>query len=178
MKTAIIVGHTQLKQGAYSPYLNQSEWQFNTTIADLLKDVTTTFFYDTYNWGYTTMVKRLAQRINTQNFDLILELHFNASKSSKANGCEALYYFENSTAKQLGTYYCQLMEQELGLKKRGAKGLRNKEQRGFAALFYPKPTTLILEPFFGTNPEDCKKINPAVYTTIIKEVINHYKKEL
>lgn len=178
MKTAIIVGHTQSKQGAYSPYLKQTEWKFNTMVADLLKDVTTTFFYDTYDLGYTAMVKKLAQQVNNQNFDLILELHFNASKSSQAQGCEALYYHKNTTAKKLGNYYCQLMEEAFGLRNRGAKGLYKKEQRGFAALFYPKPTTLILEPFFGTSPEDCDKIDAAVYANIIKQIINQYKEKL
>ncbi|WP_136464944.1 N-acetylmuramoyl-L-alanine amidase [Flagellimonas onchidii] len=181
MKVAIVIGHTKLRQGAYSPHLNITEWEFNKIIAERLEDVATVFCYDSYNGGYTSMIKRMARRINRQKFDLVLELHFNAAESKQANGCEALYYFNNPYAKLLGEDFCELMEIAFNIKNRGAKALYGKHQRGFAAVYYPKPTTLILEPFFGSNSEDCKKLNQHgdwnKYVTVIKDLIRKYRNE-
>lgn len=180
-KIAIVVGHTKLRQGAYSPYLKMSEWQFNRIIAEKLKDVATVFYYDSYNRGYTSMVKKNARKINKGRFDLVLELHFNAAASKRANGCEALYYFNNWHAKELAEYFCELMEIALKMKNRGAKALYGKHQRGFAAVYYPRPTTLILEPFFGSHQEDCSRMNNAgwldKYVTVIKDVIRKHNSE-
>lgn len=175
MKTAIIIGHTKLRPGAYSPYLNINEWTLNKRIAECLSDLATIYTYDSYHLGYTRMVKRMASRINTKNYDLVLELHFNAADSPKANGCEALYYFKNQSARDLGEYFCELMEVRMGIKNRFSKPLYSKKQRGFAALYYPEPTTLILEPFFGTNAKDCARFSEVNYIEIIRELIKVYR---
>ena len=180
MKTAIIIGHTKIRQGATSAHLSvPTEWRFNQLIAEKLQSVATVFYYDSYNAGYTAMVKRMATRINAEKFDLVLELHFNASPEKSANGAEALYYFKNESAKELGKHFCELMHQKLGIKNRGVKALYGKHQRGFAAVYYPEATTLILEPFFGSNQNDCAKINAPgainTYVTIIKEIIKTYR---
>ncbi|WP_271782224.1 N-acetylmuramoyl-L-alanine amidase [Aquimarina algiphila] len=182
MKTAIIVGHTKRKQGAKSPYLSiPTEWRFNKLVAQKLQDVATVFYYDSYNTGYTGMVKRMAKQINREKFDLVLELHFNASESPQANGCEALYYFKNESAKALAGYFCELIEEELKIKNRGAKPLHGKSQRGFAAVYYPEATTLILEPFFGSNAYDCVRMNSLraidTYVQIIKNLIKVYRND-
>lgn len=175
MKTAIIIGHTKLRQGAYSPFLNISEWELNSAIAKSLQEVADIYYYDTYALGYTSMVKRMSKRINRCDYDLVLELHFNASDARRANGCEALYYFRNESARDLADYFGELMETRMGIKNRFAKPLYNKKQRGFAAVFYPKPTTLILEPFFGSSPEDCALFSRATYVRIIKDLIKVYR---
>ncbi|WP_281991227.1 N-acetylmuramoyl-L-alanine amidase [Aquimarina aggregata] len=180
MKTAIIVGHTKIRQGATSPYLCiPTEWRFNKLIAEKLREVATVFYYDSYTTGYTAMVKRMSRRINADKFDLVLELHFNAAAEETGHGAEALYYFKNEKAKELGSYFCELMEKRLKIKSRGVKALYNKHQRGFAAVYHPKPTVLILEPFFGSNQNDCLIMNNSgainTYITILKDIIKGYK---
>jgi N-acetylmuramoyl-L-alanine amidase len=171
MDTAIIIGHTSLKQGAYSSFLNSNEWDFNKRISESLKEVASIYTYDTYQFGYTSMVKRMANRINDKKHNLVLELHFNASESPNANGSEALYYFKNKSAQHLSECFTLLMNTEMGIKNRGAKALYSKNQRGYASVYYPKPTTLILEPFFGTNLNDCKLFNECAYVEVIKKLI-------
>ncbi|AXG70432.1 N-acetylmuramoyl-L-alanine amidase [Kordia sp. SMS9] len=182
MKVAIVIGHTKFKQGAYSRDLDTTEWKFNKMVAAHLKDIATIFYYDSYNLGYTSMVKRNAKKINTGNFDLVLELHFNAAESKQANGCEALYYFKNQKGKRLADFFCNLIEKKMGRKNRGAKALFGKHQRGFAAVFYPNPTTLILEPFFGTNRSDANAFRDyksiESYVSVIKETIKKFSYEV
>ena len=100
------------------------------------------------------MCKATAKKLD--KFDVVFELHFNASLTGKANGTEALYYFENRKGRELATRFVSLYcSSFFGSKSRGAKALVNDKQRGFWAVFYPKPTTIILEPFFGDNTSDC-----------------------
>ncbi|WP_051335959.1 N-acetylmuramoyl-L-alanine amidase [Aquimarina latercula] len=174
MKTAIVIGHTTLAQGAYSPFLKIREWAFNKCIAEELQDVADIYHYNPYNPSYTSRVQQLSKKINQGNYSLVLELHFNASKKPHANGCEALYYFENKSAKDWAKYFCELIHQGTGIKNRGAKPLYKKSQRGFAAVYYPEPTTLILEPFFGTNKKDCELFNEDMYILAIRELIKSY----
>ena len=84
---------------------------------------------------------------------IILELHYNAATPA-ANGCEVFHYYTNKTGKKLAENLCSYLSTEFGVKNRGAKAMVNKSQRGFWALFYPKATALLLEPFFGSNKSD------------------------
>lgn len=176
MKTAIVIGHTKGRKGAYSKYLKIHEYDLNKQIAEQLRDVADIYEYDTYNLGYTSMVKRNAKKLNKKDYDLVLELHFNAAESRQANGCEALYYFKNKRASKLAEDFCYLVNDMLGTKIRGAKALYSKKQRGYAAVYYPKATTLILEPFFGTNKDDCCFFIPELYVRLIRIFIEKIKK--
>lgn len=175
-KAAIVIGHTALRKGAYSPYLGMSEFDFNKKVAESLRDVSDIYTHESYNLGYTSMVKRTAAKINKNDYDLVLELHFNSSDKPEANGSEALCYFSNKKAKHLAIRFCELMADTYSIRPRGAKALYNKNQRGFAAVFYPKPTTLILEPFFGSNNKDVdlfiRKGGVKAYQYILKNLIH------
>ncbi len=171
-KVAIVVGHTKLRPGACSPYGIPCENKFNSIVAEHLKDIADIFYYDSYNWGYTSMVKRNAAKINKGNYELVIELHYNAA-SIQANGCETLYYYKNKVGKQLALKASQLISEEFNVKNRGAKALVNEKDRGFAAVYYPNPTTILLEPFFGSNPEDAAKFKcqEKRYSDIIRKLI-------
>lgn len=169
---AIVVGHTKLKPGACSPYGIECEFKFNSEVAKYLECIADIYFYDSYNLGYTSMVKRNAAKLNKKNYKLVIELHYNAA-SELANGTECLYYFANKKAKQLSELFCEMFCTEFHTTNRGAKALVNDKQRGFAAVFYPKATTLILEPFFGTNRGDVAKMkyNQSDYADMICDFI-------
>lgn len=176
-KTAVVIGHTEDSPGAKSPFNISAEWEFNFGIgADLnVRGMADIFLYDTYKKGYTSMVTRNAAQVNAGNYDLIIELHYNSSDNASANGCEALYYHkpdETFNEKKIAEYFCQRMHEELGLKNRGAKQL-TKNDRGYAATYYPKGDCLILEPFFGSNKSDVEKITEGYYKyiEIIEELI-------
>jgi N-acetylmuramoyl-L-alanine amidase len=167
MKIGLVIGHTGLSGGAYSNTLKSNEFNYNLKVANIIKKVLPeieVFTHQSYNLGYKAMCKATSKKLD--KFDVVFELHFNAS-NGKANGTEALYYFENRKGRELATRFVSLYCSTFRSKSRGAKALVNDKQRGFWAVFYPKPTTLILEPFFGDNPKDV--INEDAYASFLIE---------
>lgn len=171
-KIAIVVGHTKLRPGAKGIRI-PSEFDFNSRVAENLSDIADIYYYDSYNLGYKSMVKRNALKMNRKNYDLVLELHYNAA-TPQANGCEVFYYFNNKEGKNLATYFSRKISQVFEMRDRGAKAMVNKNQRGFWALFYPKATTLLLEPFFGSNSYDAEKFRgkECKYSELIREMLS------
>lgn len=171
-KVAIVVGHTKLKPGACSPYGIPCENIFNSEIARYLECIADIYYYDSYNLGYTSMVKRNAAKINKKDYGLVIELHYNAA-TPQAHGCETLYYYSNREGKEIAEKFSEAISKEFNVKNRGAKALVNKKDRGFAAVYYTKPTTILLEPFFGSNKEDSSKFKGKEfkYAQLIKKLI-------
>ena len=171
-KVAVVVGHTKLRKGACSEYL-PCEWDFNNVIADELAEEVDVYHYGSYNLGYTQMVKASARETDRYDYKLVLELHYNAA-SPAANGCEALYYFKNKNARAISEAFTAKYVRSIGGADRGAKALYSPKQRGFAAVYYRRPTTLILEPFFGTNYGDVERylrVGPQGYADVIRDTI-------
>jgi N-acetylmuramoyl-L-alanine amidase len=174
IKTALIVGHTELRKGACSPHGLPCEWDFNNMVAEHVRALVDVgvHHYSSYNYGYTQMVRTSAKETDPLDYKLVLELHYNAASPS-ANGCEALYYFKNQRGAKIAERFCELYVDCIGGKNRGAKALYRPDQRGYGAVYYRRPTTIILEPFFGTNQEDVERIknNMDGYAQVIVETI-------
>lgn len=174
-KVAVLVGHRQNVQGAYSPFLKQTEFEFNTQIAKQLKDVADVFYRpDTPNTIEVTRIKEVISQINSSDYDLVIELHFNASGNELAHGCEALYFHNNTKGKALADCFIDKMNELIGIKKRSSTPIYSKEQRGGTFILCNKATAILLEPFFGSNREDCNKISQHIdwYVQILKDLIN------
>jgi len=170
MKIGFVIGHTPFNKGAYSKYLNSSEWDFYNSFFDKLNAVGNVFIHDN-DYGYTSRQKEMAKK--TRDFDIVFELHFNASNGS-AHGCEALHYHLNETAKKICVAFCEDYTCQTGAKNRGAKKLVNSGDRGYGFVYYQKPTAIILEPFFGDNIEDCKRFNIDIFISSIKHALNNF----
>lgn len=174
-KIAIIVGHCKKEPGAYHKTVG-SEFEYNSKVAEYLKDIADIFYYDNFDKGYETTIK-LDMYPKTKNYDLVLELHFN-SFNKEANGCEALYFHKNELGKKIGQQFCILMNRQFGSYIRGAKPLSSNKQRGYACVAFQKPTTLILEPFFCTGKENINFDEPheiKEYAETIKDLIKWYQ---
>ena len=170
MKIAFIVGHTPYSKGAYSDYFNSSEWDLFNSYFDWFKEVGDVFIHDN-NLGYTSRQKEMATK--TREYDLVFELHFNAS-NGKAKGCEALHYHRNETARKICFAFCEKYTELTGAKNRGTKALNDGSDRGFGFVYYQKPTAIILEPFFGDNKEDCNKFSIDAFLDSIKYAVNNF----
>lgn len=101
-------------------------------------------------------------RINAKNYDLLMELHLNASENTKANGVEVLY----KTA--AGKKYAVAVEKELSkvFKSRGAKQTDN-----LYILNQTKPTAILVETFFCTNKDDYKKAKGLTKRTKLAKLV-------
>ena len=176
-KVAWVVGHTEADPGACSPHNLACEFEFNFAIAcelSLTRKIGDIFTYDTYKGGYTNMVKRNVKDINAGKYDLVLELHYNAAGPT-AHGSEALYNHkatEDWDELRIAQAYVDMMESRMGYRNRGVKHLSSAKDRGYAALYYPKCDALILEPFFGSNKEDCERMRNGYweYIEILEEL--------
>lgn len=175
-KVAIVVGHTEDSQGACSPHNISCEWEFMFGVATelcVMRELGDIYLYDTYKNGYGNMVAKHAKTINQKDYDLILELHYNAATPS-AQGAEVLYHHkdtENWDEVTIGKNLLAKME-ALGFRNRGVKHLTAKD-RGYAAVYLPKGNCLIFEPFFGSNEDDCERIREKYWEFIdaIEELI-------
>lgn len=175
MKIAVVIGHHLNSKGALSKYFGMREYDFYLEVAKDLKSVTI-FRHDENITGFVSRIKNTASKLD--DFDLVIEMHFNSFFDSSANGCETLYYFKS----KLGRYYADLFSYtvnsytDIKLRNGGIKALSNRNDRGFANVYYPKPPTILIEPFFGSNDEDCEKIkSPENLACIINEFINRIK---
>jgi len=169
-KIAFVIGHTSKDKGAFSTFLQISEFDLFKEFANKhLSGVGDIFLHDETITSYTQRQADTATK--TTEYEYVFELHFNAATPA-AEGCEALFYTGNTKAKKIAEKFCSLMVHFLDMKNRGAKAL-NASDRGFGFVSKQKPTALILEPFFGSNEDDCRNFKQEKYKKVIFELINY-----
>ena len=173
MKVAFIIGHTEKSKGAVNVLNGLKEF-------DYYKEVCKSLDFDVYEHdknisGYTTRIKETASRVNKKDYDLVMSLHFNSFKGS-ANGCETLYYFNSNFGKRYAKLWNTFFSNKTKIKDRGIKALANKNDRGFAVLKYVNATTILIEPFFGSNINDCKKVDVCLMAELLNQFIELNKK--
>lgn len=173
MKIAVVVGHHERDGGAFSPFLQISEFNFYSEVVKHLQGVDV-YFHNSRIKSYTQRIRFTADKLNAKDYDLVIECHFNAA-SAVANGCETLYYFNSAKGKDYALKFSKLVNNCTGIKLRnnGLKALVNSKDRGFASVYYPKAPAILIEPFFGSNKEDCFKIkNAQNMASIIQDFID------
>lgn len=168
MRIAFVIGHHARNKGAYSKYFQSKEYDFFKHFECELSEIGTVFYHDPLIFSYSRRQKSIA--IKTEGFDLVFELHFNAS-NGQAKGCEALYYEGNTVSKNISNKFCRYYTNLTKTKNRGARVLYNKNQRGYQFVYRQKPNAVLLEPFFGDNENDCKKFNINNFINSIKYAI-------
>lgn len=169
MKIALCIGHNSINQGAKSLYLNESEWVYNKEIAECMDDVCD-IYYRSNGGGYKNEIKRLANQVNQKDYDLVMEMHYNAAVP-EASGCEALYFHSSIKGKEYAEKFCQTITQNYLTKNRGAKPVSSENQRGYYFLQKMKAPAIILEPFFGTNNEALLFKDKYLYEQILRKYI-------
>lgn len=178
MKPCILIGHCPLGKGAYHKSIG-SEYDYNLEIAFGLRSEIDVFTIKDFKKGYTNTIKQDVYPM-TKDYDLVLELHFNAVNNSNVNGCEALYWHKNTIGKKIAEKFCKLMNEEFGSINRGAKPISNASQRGYATFAYQKPTVVLLEPFFCTGTETEKFNDPQEkerYRNVIRKLLDWVEDE-
>ena len=172
MKVAVVIGHEPKSKGAFSPYLAMSEYDYNSEVVKHLPD-DIAIYRRKPGVGYQKQMRLLADEMNPEKFDLVIELHFNAA-NNLAHGCEALIYKKNASSRLFGGLFCRNITKAYGTRDRGVKELEVPSDRGFYFVYYQSANALILEPFFGDNPEAKKFLDPKKYACIIETTINDY----
>jgi len=172
MQVAFVIGHNEKSKGAINELNGLREFEFYT---EVMKEFPNHDIYrhDSSIRGYTPRMKATASRINQNEYDLVMLLHFNSFKSASATGCSTLYYGNNPEGQRLAQEFSNLVNAKTGIKLRhgGTKALTSVRDRGYAMVYAPKATTILIEPFFGSNLTDCSKFDVCSMAKIIKEFI-------
>lgn len=102
-------------------------------------------------------------KANAGGYDLVAELHLNASALHNARGCEVLYYSE------AGKAVAQRIQAKLStvFKNRGIQ-----RRTGLYMLKSTKPTAVMIESFFCDSEEDCALAEKTDVALLIAEGIH------
>lgn len=146
MKVALVVGHTGRASGAYSSFLQESEFFYWSEIVHGINARLRFLGIDSKVFIHTTIPYN--QRMNelaakTRDFDLVVEFHFNGSVSNIANGTETLYFFNSSKGKQFASFFNEEICSWFGTTNRGIKALYNEQQNGFGFVYKTKPPAIL-----------------------------------
>lgn len=165
MNIAVVVGHDKKSPGAYSPFVNASEYVFNSEVATYLKGC------DVYKrsgiGSYKQQMQALADVVNPKGYDLVIELHFNAF-NKKAQGVETVGWKGNKTSEDYGKKYCTVISEYYDITNRGIKFVEN-NGRGYWFNYYINANSLILEPFFGDEQKAKRFEDPKELACVMME---------
>ncbi len=176
MKVALVVGHTRKSKGALNKLVDLREFDFYSEVVKEFENYSNyeIFYHNEKISGYTSRIKATAKELNKQAFDVVIALHFNSFTKESANGCTTLYYGNSKRSENYAHRFSNVVSRLTGIKQRsnGAHALLNTNDRGFAMVYYPKAPTILIEPFFGSNIEDCKRFDVCAAIQCIKEFEN------
>lgn len=180
-KVALIIGHNDRSRGAYSSIL-LSEFKYWKKIAEKIKGEIPEVV-DVYerkaNKCYTKEMNEVLKELNKNDYKFCLELHFNSSLNRNANGCECLVYWKNEKAKELATDFMARLQNVFGSKIRGNHGIieiQDSKVRGGYGICNSKDTYILVEPFFGSNPDESLKF--SVEKDVVNLFINFIKENI
>ena len=182
-KMALTVGHSKLKSGAYTsangtPFGGVLEYAYNKELAPLLQK-----WMIRGGWAcdliicpegqFTSSKQESSYKLNLVNdaskdYDLVCELHLNASGSHTATGEEVLYISNGGKA------YAEAVSNKLAtMIKRHGKGITYRDN--LYMLTKTKPVSIMLESFFCDNKNDCEamKDKDKVARLIAEGIVGH-----
>ena len=202
-KFALVIGHNPRGKGAYSKYLDLSEYEYWRDVCDEINQIDDSI--DIYSRkpeeNYIQEMKPVVTEINKHNYNFILELHFNAA-SPQAEGCESLVYFKNEQAKKIAIAFMNKLKAEYGsnirkewnklkekkIDKNGKEVIIEKtvetqgiilitdsKTRGGYGICNTNCTYVLVEPFFGSNEEADKFKNIKEMAKFIVDFIKSYE---
>ena len=158
LNVAICVGHSRKGDTGAVSAGGINEWTYNKKVAEYLKSDLqeygiSSFVVDDYGGtygSYTSAMNWLIKHLKKEKASIAIELHFNASSNSKANGMEMLYWNTSRIGLSLAEYLLRGCQKYFPLiKSRGAKS-RKSGDRGATFLRGTHCPAVITEPFFGT----------------------------
>ena len=176
MKILLTVGHSILKTGVCTsadgrPYGGVLEYAYNKSIVNQAAaylqqagHVVDVLICPELQFSRSTEEKNYkVPKANAGGYDLVAELHLNASALHNARGCEVLYYSE------AGNAVAQRIQAKLStvFKDRGVQ-----KRTGLYMLKNTKPTAVMIESFFCDNSADCDLAEKTDVARLIAEGIH------
>lgn len=157
MKIAIVVGHNARRQGAVS-IDGTSEFKYNSQLAELIEDHdpdAVKVFFRTFGGGYSRQIDRVCAAVDAWNADCLVALHFNGFARASPSGTLTLSSGSPKSLELAGHVHPNMVS-VMGLRDRGVE-VRRRHQRGGRILWNCRAPAILVEPFFGSNPEDWRR---------------------
>lgn len=156
-KIALIVGHSQAKQGASNDD-GMTEYLFNDELAQMIAPILLERGYEPLIVYRQASLRELVVAVNNTGADMALSLHCNAF-NKKASGSEVLHYAGSANGERLARCINMNVLDALELPDRGLRPVDVAHQgragdRGGYLCFKTMMPTVILEPFFIDNDSD------------------------
>lgn len=176
MKIILVVGHSILKTGSCTsadgrPYGGVLEYAYNKNIVEQVSEYLRSvgnqvdvLICPELQFSKSTDEKAYKlQGVNSGEYDLVVELHLNASNLHNARGCECLYKTES------GKKIAQQIQSRLAtvFKNRGVQKRDN-----LYMLNSTTPTAVIVEAFFCDSSADCVLAEKTDVACLIAEGIH------
>lgn len=174
MKIALTVGHSLLKNGCYTSadgkkYGGCNEYKWCKAFSKQVKKALEKKGYAVDRIvcpekKFTSSTQEKAyklNKINNENYDLVIELHLNAA-SPNAEGTEVLY--KTNTGKK----YASSVQRQLSsvFKNRGVK-----QRNDLYILNGTTPPAILIETFFCTSKSDYKKAKGLINRTKLAKLV-------
>ncbi|MFY0619127.1 N-acetylmuramoyl-L-alanine amidase [Shimia sp.] len=158
MKLAIVVGHNAHAQGAVRQDTGETEFSWNSRLADIIKERAARFpsievrvFFREYMGSTTREVRDVYRQTDLWGADATCEHHFNSHSTTSATGTETL-----TSGTKSSVHFAEAVQEEmlsaLGLRDRGEKYV-SREGRGGKSLHFGRAPAILVEPFFGSSPK-------------------------
>jgi len=151
-------------EGAFAgPPLNITEFDYGNKVAIHMDEYASEYDFDVgifirdEELGYSSQVDKAYSEADSWGADLAIELHFNGGPKS-ARGCLVLSSGSSGSmryARTVQNYMVDLFKAAGSSRDRGVV-TRTRGQRGGRSLHAGKAPAIMVEPFFGSSPADCK----------------------
>lgn len=132
-----------------------TEYEYNTELSYLIVQRIEPRFscFVSFRDGFT--IDQVYNEIAKMNPSANIELHFNSANNPMAYGTETLCDERSvAFAQMIQEAMCQNLGRDIK-GNRGVKVLRSGDDRGWLQVSKLNVPSVILEPFFGSNPDDC-----------------------
>lgn len=176
MKIILTVGHSLLKNGYYTsadgrPFGGVLEYTYNKNIVGMIATylrkaghTVDTLICPEKTFSKSTEEKAYkVPKVNAVGYDLVAELHLNASKLHNASGCSVLYKSE------AGKQIAQKVQSSLSTVFKN-NGIQKRDD--LYMLNSTKPVAIMLETFFCDSSSDCEKADKTDVALLIAEGIH------
>lgn len=155
MKILISAGHTLDGKGTGAVgFINESQENraLGRYVVNYLKQMGHEVDYHEVNIG-SDYVSQQVKKANSKSYDVVVQIHFNASSSSSANGVEVIYRSSK------GKVYAQRVQDKLKtvFKDRGVKHDINDLKRDLGWLRLTKAPAILIETCFVSSKIDTDK---------------------
>jgi Mannosyl-glycoprotein endo-beta-N-acetylglucosaminidase/N-acetylmuramoyl-L-alanine amidase len=167
-RVAVVVGHNKVAPGssALSP-ISQSEFPFNSQVAAMMKadcanfNLTVEVFVRQANHDVRKEITAVYAQVAAWKPDCAIELHFNSADNPTATGSQVLFRSDKPDPRGLAANIVHEVTTLLGLPARGGNGLdpiSAGDRGGISVYALPDIPSVLSEPFFGSNKNDCLKV--------------------